>query len=96
MSYLRVKNPGAVAILNPVTGLHEVPDPSQQYEADHPLVQAARWAFATEDEIAAERDAVASRTSVPLGEVEQATAAPGERRNVRRQPPSQGVAKRPE
>ena len=84
---------GRVAILNPQTGLHEVPDPSRQYPADHPLVVAAPWAFGSEDDIAAAEEARDSVTAVPIAdvaaEIEQATASPGEKRSTRRATASQ-------
>jgi hypothetical protein len=82
--YLRVREPGKHAILNPESGLHEVPDPAGQYTEDHPLVRAARWAFVTESEFAAEQEAARNLREVPQPQVEQATAGPGEKRNVRR------------
>ncbi len=82
--FLRVRTPGQHAILNPETGLHEVPDPAAQYTEQHPLVKAAPWAFGTDEEIAAAADAARARTEVPQPQVEQATAAPGEKRQVRR------------
>lgn len=84
--YLRVRQPGASALLNPVTGLHEAPRPEDRFERDHPLVKAYPWAFGTEDEIAAERDAERSRDSVLIEPVEQATNAPGEKRASVRKP----------
>jgi hypothetical protein len=84
--YLRVREPGKHALLNPETGLHETPRPDGQFAEDHPLVKAHRWAFGTEAEIAAEREAAANVTSVPIEPVEQATNAPGEKRTARRKP----------
>jgi hypothetical protein len=83
--YLRVREPGKHALLNPETGLHETPKGDTQFAADHPLVKAHPWAFGTEEEIAAEREAARNVTSVPIEPpVEQATRAPGERRTTRR------------
>jgi hypothetical protein len=86
--YLRVREPGKHALLNPETGLHETPRPDGQFTEDHPLVQAHRWAFGTEDEIAAEKEAAANVTSVPIEPVEQATKAPGEKRATARRKPA--------
>lgn len=82
--FLRVREPGKHAILNPESGLHEVPDRGTQYTADHPLVRAAPWAFASEEQIAEEAEAAANVREVPQPPVEQATAAPGEKRATRR------------
>lgn len=83
-TFLRVREPGKHAILNPESGLHEVPDPRAQYTTEHPLVKAAPWAFGTDEEIAAEAEAARNVREVPQPQVEQATAAPGEKRTVRR------------
>lgn len=81
--YLRIREPGKHALLHPETGLHISPKPDEQFTEDNPLVKAHRWAFGTEDEIAAEREAAQNVTSVPI---EQATSAPGEKRPTRRAP----------
>ena len=81
---LRVREPGKHALLNPETGLHETPRADAQYAPDHPLVKAHAWAFATDDEIAADKEAERNVTSVPIEPVEQATSAPGEKRATRR------------
>ena len=82
--FMRVREPGKHAIYNPVSGLHEVPNPATRYPGDHPLVKAAPWAFGTEEELALEVEVAARVTSVPQPQVEQATANPGEKRTVRR------------
>lgn len=82
--YLRIREPGKHALLNPETGLHETPKPDAQFTADHPLVQAHGWAFGTDEEIGAEQEEARNVTSVPIEPVEQATAAPGEKRAARR------------
>jgi len=79
--YLRIREPGKHALLNPETGLHQTPKGEEQFTADHPLVKAHPWAFGTEAEIAADKAAREAVTSVPI---EQATAAPGEKRQTRR------------
>jgi hypothetical protein len=88
-TYLRYRYPGKHAIWSDPdkggSGLHEVPDPAAQYTEDHPLVRSARWAFGTEDEIALEQNAARNVREVPQP-VEQATAGPGEKRNVIRRP----------
>lgn len=82
--YLRIREPGKHALLNPESGLHETPKGDVQFTADHPLVKAHPWAFGTEEEIAAAKDEAMAVTSVPIEPVEQATAAPGEKRATRR------------
>ncbi len=67
--------PGREAMVrDPVTGGFVVPSLSEAFEADNPLVRAYPDMFATDDQLAAERE-------VP---VEQATARPGEKRATRR------------
>lgn len=78
---VRVREPGKCALLNPETGSHEVPDPTVSYSADHPLVKAHPWAFGSDEEVHAEREAAAAVDSV---QIERAVAIPGQRRNVRR------------
>jgi hypothetical protein len=78
---VRIRKAGECALLNPATGIHECPGVNDYYDADHPLVLAHPWAFATDAQVAAEVTAARQRTSVP---VEQATAAPGERRIIQR------------
>lgn len=82
--FLRALEPGKHAILNPETGLHETLTADKQYPEDHPLVQAARWAFGTEEEIAEHRRAAEAGAVAIEPPVERATAGPGERRNTRR------------
>jgi hypothetical protein len=85
MSSVRVREPGKHAIMNPATGMHMVPDPAVLYSSDDPLVQAAPWAFATDEELAREAaERAAGNSSVPVPQVEQATRAPGEKRSVGR------------
>jgi len=77
-NYLRVREPGKHALLNPETGVHVTPKPEEEFTEDHPLVRAHPWAFGTDEEIRA------SSNSLPIEPVEQATRAPGERRAVPR------------
>ena len=79
--YLRIREPGKHALLNPDTGLHETPRPGDQYTADHPLVRAHPWAFGSEEDIAAEQEAARNVREVP---VPPAPAAEGEKRAGRR------------
>lgn len=57
------------ALRHPETGEFVVPDPRKAYRSDDPLVKAFPWAFASDADAAG---------------VEQATRAPGERRQTRR------------
>lgn len=66
------------------TGDLEVPNPAITYDDQHPMVRAYPWAFASVDEVADAREAERETTSVPI---EQATAAPGEKRSTRRRRP---------
>lgn len=77
---LRVHPKRIAAVVHPETRMHVVPNVTESYREDDPLVQAHRWMFATEEEIAADQNAPAAE-SAP---VERATRAPGERRNTRR------------
>jgi hypothetical protein len=68
------------ALYHPGAGGHVVPDPTQQYADDDPLVLANAWYFADEGEVVPPRP-----DSVPIqAPVERATAAPGEKRATRR------------
>lgn len=77
----RLRANQAVAVRHPEHGGFVTPNPADTYADTDPLVRAFPWLFSTEDELA-ERDAKPAPESV---QVEQATRAPGERRNVRRQ-----------
>jgi hypothetical protein len=67
--------PGKEAMVrDPDTGGFTVPSLTEAYPEDHALVRAYPHMFATDDELAAEREAP----------VEQATARPGEKRTTRR------------
>lgn len=71
--YFRVReDQGACVVSHPLTGQFVAPDRGKRYRSDDPLVQEHGWLFIAEDELGDE----------PA--VEQATAAPGERRSVRR------------
>lgn len=67
------------ALLDPKSGAHIVPDPSAQYADNDPLVLNAPWYFIAEGETE-----VTSVESVDIAEIEQATAAPGEKRTTRK------------
>lgn len=67
------------ALYHPRAGGHIVPDPTKQYADDDPLVLANQWYFVAEGEPEPPRG-----DSVPIGDVERATAAPGEKRTTRR------------
>lgn len=78
MAAVRVRQP--VALLDPTTNAHVVPSPGRVYDENDPLVQAHRWAFATDDELLAEQSA----GPVESVAIEDATAAPGSKRATRR------------
>lgn len=81
---VRVKRPGQSALFNAETGAYETPKIDEYFDQDHPLVRQHPWAFGTDAEIAQLVEVEQSRTSVPIPQVEAATAAPGERRATRR------------
>lgn len=64
-----------------LTGDLVVPNPAEMYPDDHPLVVAYPFLFADPAEVAALKNRERGAVSVP---VEQVTANPGEKRNVRR------------
>lgn len=64
-----------------LTGDYEVPSPAQTYPEDHPLVRAYPWAFASPEAVADRRE---QDQRAVFASVEQATAAPGEKRTTRR------------
>lgn len=66
------------AVQHPEAGVMVVPRRDQPYPADDPLVIAYPWMFVLEGE---SRPTPPAPESVPI---EQATAAPGERRRTRR------------
>lgn len=75
MGYVRVR-PGQVAVVRHPEGGHlDVPNPALAYRDDDPLVKAYPWMFATDEELETEGGPIP---------IEMATAAPGERRMVRR------------
>lgn len=76
--YVRYK--GGVILRHPETGRPFVPTTDPIEETD-PLVKANRWAFASDEELAAEQEAARQVDSVS---VERATKAPGEKRTTKR------------
>lgn len=62
------------------TQSHVIPDPYRLYDENDPLVKANRWAFGTEDELAA----LALLPPITEVRVEAATSNPGESRRARR------------
>lgn len=60
---------GPCAVRHPEHGEYVVPNPAQPYRDDDPLVAAYPWLFVSDEQAAG---------------VEQATAAPGEKRVTRR------------
>lgn len=73
---------GIPALMHPDSGVLMVPDPNKPIDASDPLVKKFGWAFASDEELAAEAEAGARYvTEAPL---EQATKNPGQKRNVRK------------
>lgn len=68
------------ALLHPELGTHVVPPLSAYYDDDDPLVVAHPEAFGTDEEILELKNAPA----VEGVTIEQASAAPGEKRRARR------------
>lgn len=64
----------AAAVRHPETGLYVALDPAVDYDPSDPLVKAYPWAFEPRDTNPAVVESVS---------VEQATAAPGEKRSRR-------------
>lgn len=75
MALYRVRPDRAAMVRHPDTGEMCVPSLVEPYEADDPLVRRYPDMFATDEQLAKER------ADKP---VEQATAAPGEKRATRR------------
>jgi hypothetical protein len=72
MGFVRVRLDQLAAVQHPETGHPVTPDPRVPYRDDDLLVLAYPWMFASDSEQASEAP------------VEQASAAPGERRAARR------------
>lgn len=70
-----------VSVRHPETGGMVVPNPTEIYEADDPLVREYPWLFSTDTELA--QDIVDA--GIESVSIESATRAPGERRTTRRQ-----------
>lgn len=79
--YVRARR-GVGVLLHPVTGGLVTPSPDVPVEASDPLVKKFPWAFISDEELAAELEQAAQ--SARPAPVEEATAAPGEKRQVRR------------
>jgi hypothetical protein len=78
---LRIREPGKHALLNPETLNHESPGINDRFDVDHPLVQAHRWAFGTDAELAAKAEDDRKVTAVRISDlapVETTEAAPGQ------------------
>ena len=78
--YVRARK-GTPALLHPDTGLLVVPSPDTPVADSDPLVKAHKWAFVSDEDLAAEAEQGA-RSHGPV--VEQATASPGEKRTTKR------------
>jgi hypothetical protein len=68
-------NAQPVAVVHPVTGMHQVISKGMDFPDDDPIVAAAPWAFEAPEENSGPVE------SVPI---EDLTARPGARRNTRR------------
>lgn len=64
-----------VSVRHPLTGIHTALNPAVDYAEDHELVVAYPWAFVPREVT----DEIVESVAVPV--VEQATAAPGEKRS---------------
>jgi len=73
---------GVGILLHPETGGFVVPNPDTPVESTDPLVKRFPWAFVSDEDLAAEL-AQAAESARPAP-VEEATAAPGEKRTTRR------------
>lgn len=78
MAKVRIRAP--YVLVDVETQTSYAPKLSDYFDDTDPLVKAHRWAFATDEELAADA------ANPPLTEivVETATAAPGEKRSTRR------------
>lgn len=84
MAKVRIRHPGQHALYDASSGTHFTPRIDEYFEEDHPLVRQHRWAFGSDAEIAEQVQADQRRTSVPIPQVEAATANPGEKRMTKR------------
>lgn len=80
MALVRVREPGAGVLFDPETGGFVAPLAGDYYDADSALVRAHPWAFASDEELLAER----SEGIVESVLIERATRAPGERSGARK------------
>lgn len=81
---VRVRQPGQHSLYEPESGVHMSPKIDEYFEQDHALVKAHPWAFGTDAELSEAVQVEQQRTSVPVPQVEAATANPGEKRATRR------------
>ena len=80
MGFVRVRpasQGGPCAVRHPDHGELVVPNPAKPYPDDDPLVKAYPWLFVTDADLAADEPVTAVA-------IEQATRAPGEKRQTRR------------
>jgi hypothetical protein len=78
---LRIREPGAHVLRNPVTALWERPGLDDRFDEDHPLVKSHRWAFATDAELAEKAEDDRNVTAVRIADaqpVETTEATPGQ------------------
>lgn len=80
--YVRARR-GVGILLHPDTGGLVTPSPDVPVDASDPLVKKFPWAFQSDEELATEmQQAAASARPTVVGDVEEATARPGEKRTV--------------
>jgi hypothetical protein len=77
--YVRARR-GVGILLHPETGGLVTPSPDIPVDASDSLVKKFPWAFASDEELAEEMEQAAAAARP----VEQATAAPGEKRTTRK------------
>jgi hypothetical protein len=76
--YVRARR-GVGILLHPDTGALITPSPDVPVNSTDPLVKKFPWAFVSDEDLAAEMEQAAAAAS-PTGDVEEATARPGEKR----------------
>lgn len=78
--YVRARR-GTGILLHPETGGLVTPSPDVPVDASDPLVKKFPWAFVSDEDLAAEMEQAAA-AAAPTGDVETATARPGEKRTT--------------
>lgn len=84
MGTVRVKPTVACVVFDEKTGGFVTLAPNTPFDASDPVAKAHKWAFESDDEASARGEAAGRVISVNMDTwVETATAAPGEKRNIR-------------